>query len=151
MIFSKSCVYGIRALIYLAGHDQGPFVPIKDISNNLGISFHFLTKILQILSEVGLIASFKGPKGGVKLTRAPDSISLMHIILALDGSEIFDSCLLGLPGCNIQSPCPLHDEWTKQRDGMKISFESITLRELAEQVQKNGLRLYDINETGNVD
>ena len=151
MIFSKSCVYGIRALIYLAGHHQGQFVPIKDISKNLGISFHFLTKILQILSENDLIASFKGPKGGVKLTLVPDSISLMHIILALDGSEIFDGCMLGLPDCSTQTPCPLHDEWTKQRDEMKIKFESITLRKLADQVQEKGLRLYDINEIENAD
>jgi len=150
MIFSSSCVYGIRAVVYLAMQYNRQFVPIREISMNLNISFHFLTKILQILTENGLVISFRGPKGGVKLTRSPDSISLIQIIHTLDGSHIFDGCILGLPGCTTRTPCLLHDHWAKQREQLKHHFSSITLKTLAEQVQKEGLRLYDFSETANM-
>ena len=67
MIFSKSCVYGLRAMIYLASIPREGYVSIKSLSDKLDISFHFLTKILQELTAAELMESMKGPKGGVRL------------------------------------------------------------------------------------
>ncbi|CAN0202088.1 unnamed protein product, partial [Chrysoparadoxa australica] len=49
MLLSKSCVYGLRASIYLASKSDEEFNSIKEMSDKLEISFHFLTKILQQL------------------------------------------------------------------------------------------------------
>jgi hypothetical protein len=48
MFISKSCSYGIRSVVYLSGQPDDKYVSIRDISNDLNISYHFLTKILQI-------------------------------------------------------------------------------------------------------
>ncbi|HCT51303.1 MAG TPA: transcriptional regulator, partial [Balneola sp.] len=66
MLLSKSCVYGLRASIYLASKSDEEFNSIKEMSDKLEISFHFLTKILQQLTAESLMVSYKGPKGGIR-------------------------------------------------------------------------------------
>ena len=148
-MLSKSCVYGIRAVLYLTLNDHRQFVSIKEISQKLDISFHFLTKILQILTQQGLIVSFKGPTGGVKLGRDPKSISVLDIIIILDGDDLFEQCILGLPGCQDQKPCPLHDDWKMQREQIKHKFKMTDLKSLAVKIKNDNLRLYEINNNQN--
>ena len=50
-MLSNASEYGIRALIYLAAHQEKSTIPISEISERLNISFHFLTKILQVLTK----------------------------------------------------------------------------------------------------
>ncbi len=83
MLLSKTCSYGIRAAIYIAVQKDQQYVPIKEISETLKISFHFLTKILQILTKKGIIESIKGPGGGVGLRIDPSEISILDIIYAI--------------------------------------------------------------------
>lgn len=141
MLLSKSCVYGLRAALYLASQDNGEYVPIRQMSEKLDISFHFLTKILQELSAAGLMKSYKGPNGGIKLTKSGREITLMEIVVAIDGTSLLTECALGLPGCGHQKPCPLHDSWAKTRDTIRAMLEETTLVGLAEKGKKLNLRL----------
>ncbi len=143
MLLSKSCVYGIRSMIYLTMKQENNFVQIKNISGDLGISFHFLTKILQVLTQGGLVYSFKGPKGGVKLAKPAENIFLFDIVTIIDGADLFEQCILGLPGCNQQKPCPLHDDWDRQRESIKDNFKRTSLAQMADKINKKNLRLAD--------
>jgi Rrf2 family transcriptional regulator, iron-sulfur cluster assembly transcription factor len=111
MFISKSCSYGIRSVAYLSGYPQGRFVPIRDISTDLNISYHFLTKILQMLTAASILISSRGAGGGVALAREATAITLYDLISAIDGDELFTGCLLRLPGCGVETPCPMHQEW----------------------------------------
>lgn len=141
MLLSKSCVYGLRAAIFLATRDNSQFMPIKKMSDTLEISHHFLTKILQQLTANNLLDSYKGPNGGVKLKNPPSEITLMDIVLAIDGPDLLKQCALGLPGCGHQNPCPMHDEWAKTRESIRHMLESSTLEALATRSKKENLRL----------
>jgi len=148
MLLSKSCVYGVRALIYLAIEDQRRYIPIKEVSEKLNISFHFLTKILQTLTQHNLIESFKGPKGGVTLARNATDISILDVVEAIDGKKIFQECLLGLPGCSIEKPCPLHSMWGQTREELRRNLSASRLSELAGEINAGNLRLYDVVVNG---
>lgn len=115
MFISKSCSYGIRSVAYLSGHPQGKFVPIRDISTDLDISYHFLTKILQMLTAANILISSRGAGGGVALAREAAAITLYDLIIAIDGDELFTGCLLRLQGCGTKTPCPMHQEWDLAR------------------------------------
>ena len=141
MLLSRGCEYGLRAAIYIAQHQGDGYVPIRKVSDDLGIPFHFLTKILQQLNGALLVESFRGPTGGVRLAREPGSISLKDIVVALDGDDLFCACVLGLPGCGDEVPCPLHVEWSKERDRLSNLLESTTLAETASQIVAGGIRI----------
>ncbi|MEX0905385.1 MAG: Rrf2 family transcriptional regulator [Balneolaceae bacterium] len=141
MLLSKSCVYGLRASLYLASRGSEEFVPIRTLSDKLEISFHFLTKILQQLTAEGLLESFKGPNGGVRLTRPGNEVPIIEVVIAIDGPGLFTDCALGLPGCGHAKPCPLHDKWADTRDGIREMFEKTTLTDLAKKGKAENLRL----------
>lgn len=130
MMLSKSCEYGLRAALYLASLDEEGYVPISTISEELDISFPFLTKIFQKLNDAGLLTSQRGPKGGVALTKAADEVTLYEIVVAIDGDDLFQECVLGLPGCGDAEPCPLHDEWAEERSRLETLFRNASLAEL---------------------
>ena len=143
MLLSKSCVYGLRASLFLASNRDGDYVSIREMSDKLNISFHFLTKILQQLSAAGLMESYKGPNGGVRLTKSGSKVNLFEIVAAIDGVELFTECALGLPGCGTAKPCPLHDKWAEARDGIRVMLENTDLVELAKKGKKLNLRITD--------
>lgn len=143
MLLSKSCVYGLRASLYMATRKDRDYVPIREISEDLKISFHFLTKILQQLSSAGLMESFRGPNGGIKLTKQGDRTTLMEVVVAIDGIDLFTECALGLPGCGVEKPCPLHDKWAVTRDSIRTMLENTTLTEMAKKAREEDLRLSD--------
>jgi Rrf2 family protein len=142
MMFSKTCNYGIRAVLYIATQERDrQFIPIREISEKLDISFHFLTKILQRLTQTNILVSFKGPNGGVAFARSPESITLMSIIHAIDGHGLFTECVMGLEHCGDDNPCPLHQHWREVRGDIKKLFEETTLAEFSQKIRSNGFRL----------
>lgn len=141
MVLSKACSYGILATLYIAKKKNSQFISIKEISDDLNISFHFLTKILQTLTENGLLVSLRGPKGGVSLAKKPEDVTLLDIIIAIDGGELFTECILGLPGCGVAKPCPMHDYWSDVRGHLKDNFGDKSLSEISDRIDEFKLRL----------
>ena len=146
MLLSKSCVYGIRAALYLAVQNRERYTPFKQISDSLNISFHFLTKILQVLTQAKIVESVKGPKGGVAMTQ-PGKTTVFDIVYAIDGSEVFDACVLGLPNCSDDNPCSLHSIWNLTKENLKQDLQSQNLNTLAKQINDGSIRLTDIIKT----
>lgn len=144
MIFSKACNYGVRAALYVATRDRQEFVSIREISENLNISFHFLTKILQTLTQSGIMTSFRGPRGGVALAKADREISLLEIVRAIDGESLFTDCILGLNNCGEEKPCPLHNQWITIRQNIHDLLESTSLHQVSLDISHNGFRLTDL-------
>lgn len=140
-MLSKSCEYGLRATLFLASLDRDGYVPIGTISDELDISFPFLTKIFQQLNDADLLVSQRGPHGGVSLTKPAEEITLLDIVVAIDGPDLFEECVLGLPGCGDEKPCPLHERWSEKREQVENMFRSMTLAEMSERTLTADLRL----------
>lgn len=142
-MLSKSCVYAIRAALLVSiksYREDKHFVPIRELAEELDLSFHFLTKILQYLTEAKIMESFRGPNGGVGLARPAAEISLLDIISAIDGTDMFSNCVLGLPGCGESTPCPLHEQWARKREDLRRLFERSNLAGLSRSVIAEKLR-----------
>ncbi len=141
MLLSKSAIYGLRATLYIASLKNDEYVTVRHISEELGISFHFLAKILQSLTQHGVLQSFRGPNGGVSLAKPATEIRLTELLNAIDGPTMFDECIMGLPGCGHERPCPLHDQWASAQKQIIELFENTTLAEQADRIEELDLRL----------
>lgn len=141
MLLSNACVYGLRASVYLASLSNDSYTSITKISDDLDISRHFLTKVLQQLTEAGILESMKGPKGGVRLVYSTDEVSLVEIVVAIDGMDILTECALGLPGCGSEKPCPIHDQWADARDEIRKMLNETSLKDLVDRGKEGDLRI----------
>ena len=111
VFFSKKCEYALQAILLMAASESDCVCPAEEISKKLNIPKEFISKILQSLTDSGLIESKKGKAGGFKLAKHPSKIKLIEIVEAVDGLESFNTCVLGFPNCSDKNPCPLHDKW----------------------------------------
>ena len=115
VIFSKKCEYGLQAVLYMAAKEPGCVCPSEEIADKLQIPKEFVSKILQSLTESGIVDSKKGKSGGFLLAKNPSKIRLIDIVTAIDGLDLFNRCVLGFPNCSPDQPCPVHDKWGELR------------------------------------
>jgi Rrf2 family protein len=115
VFFSKKCEYGLQAILFMAASPNDCVCPAEEISQKLKIPKEFISKILQSLTESGIVESKKGKSGGFKLAKHPSKIKLIDIVEAIDGLDSFNSCVLGFPNCSPDKPCPVHEHWGELR------------------------------------
>ncbi len=86
MNISSRCEYGCRAIVELALHvsSETPLTS-EAIAEARRIPEKFLVHILLQLKRAGLVRSIRGARGGYMLAKAPDEISLLDIVEAIDG------------------------------------------------------------------
>ena len=135
-MFSKSCEYGIRASIYIAKNSvKNRKVSLREVAEHTDAPPAFMAKVLQRLTKSSNMSSSKGPNGGFYFSLENiEKVSLLNIIISIDGDGIFENCTLGLRKCDGQKPCPMHFKFIKIRDEMKETFDSTSLKSLAEEV-----------------
>jgi Rrf2 family protein len=136
VIFSRQCEYALQAVLYLALKPAESMTSIKDLSRTLKIPYHFLGKILQDLTRKGLLRSLKGPAGGFALKRSPGSITVLEIVVAIDGDGMFNRCVLGFPECSGKTPCAIHKRWGGLRSGLYAMLATKSIAELAGGMDK---------------
>lgn len=136
-MFSNITKYGFRAVVYLGmTSSKEAKIDAKNVAKELDIPAPFLAKILQTLSKNDIICSTKGPGGGFYLSKENNDKKVITMINCLEGKKIFQSCVLGLPNCSNDAPCPMHHEIVKYRAGLSDFLTKSTIGELIENVEK---------------
>jgi len=130
VLFSRKCEYALQGILYLAEKQGEGNISAEQIATDLGISKDFISKTLQSLVKDGMVQSHRGKSGGFSLATNPDSMSLLDIILIIDGNTVFESCVLGLPTCSSDSPCPVHKKWGPIREASREMLANTTVAQL---------------------
>ena len=139
-MFSKTTKYAIRAVTWLAVHSSDADKRgVTEIAEALDVPRHFLAKILQQLSRENLISSTKGPGGGFYLSDEDKNGSLDEVVKCLEGQDVFSGCILGLPACSSENPCPLHFQALALKNGFYYQFKHTTIGELAVRIEREGM------------
>lgn len=141
-MFSKACKYAIRAVFYLSVHsDTDQKLGAKEIAGALDVPKPYLAKILQQLARHNLISSSKGAGGGFFLNEKDREIRIRDVVECIDGEGIFSDCILGLPVCSSENPCPLHAKAMIYRKGLEEQLEQQSIEEFAKKIVKKKLTL----------
>lgn len=130
MIYSKPCMHGLRAVIFIAARNSESPVRGEDIATEEDLPQPFLSKILKVLASRGILHSVRGPGGGFKLARASNQIRLLDIVEAIDGLSMFEECALGWKSCRDEQPCPLHNSWKPMRESLRNYLSETSVADL---------------------
>ena len=125
--FRKETELAIHLLKYLATHQNTP-VSLKEISDELGISFLFLQKIARKLRFAKLIKSTQGVKGGYVLMVEENKLTLAKIAKVME-----DDCVL--LGCMRIKTCQNYKKCSTRLGLSKLNKKIIDL--MAEVKLKN--------------
>lgn len=130
MMLTKAGEYAVRCMVYLAGKGGLDVVPRKGIAEAMDIPGPFLAKIAQDLSRAGLIQVVQGARGGYRLLKPADQITLLDVIEAVEGEIFLNECLFRPESCGRSRHCKVHRVWQKAREGLRRTLAGATLDQL---------------------
>lgn len=105
----------------------------KYIHEQLKIPYKYLTSILRKLAEHGFLYALQGRYGGYKIANVLSEISLYDIVEAVEGSTVFQRCILGFAECSESSPCAMHEEWQPVKEAFIKALKNTTLATLSKR------------------
>jgi Rrf2 family nitric oxide-sensitive transcriptional repressor len=97
--------YALRVLMALAAGDRQSSV--DQIARQYGISRNHLAKVAQKLQNEGLVVTFRGRGGGMRLARPADEIVVGDVVRRFENLDSFVGCFAGGGGCAVNGLCAL--------------------------------------------
>jgi Rrf2 family protein len=124
--------YGLRCLLQLARHHGSPRpLTVRDIATSEGISVAYAEKLLHRLSKFGLAASVRGVKGGFRLTRGPEEVTVGDAVRALGSFLTHAAICQRYTGdeshCVHNKNCGLRPVWSTVNYHVQKLFDSLPL------------------------
>lgn len=121
--------YALRVALYLGCH-PGELVSVEEISRVYGISRHHLVKVVQALTELGVVESQRGRGGGMRLARRPAEINVGWLIRRTESHfdlvECFDP---ETNTCPIAPACGLKGALHRAREALLEVLDGYTLNQ----------------------
>lgn len=94
---TKKLLFGIEAVLDVAYNAKARPVQASAITKRQGIPKRYLEQVLQALVRAGVLTGQRGPKGGYRLARDPESITIAEIVNIVRTIEVAPDPLTGAP------------------------------------------------------
>jgi len=122
--------YGTRLMLDMAQrYNQGP-IQLREIAERQKISVKYLEQIVRPLKKAGYVCSVRGPKGGHRLGKPPETITIGEIVALLEGGRELISCAEDPGRCGMIDRCATRHVWMEASRAMYERLNSITLADL---------------------
>lgn len=89
---SEGVEWAAHCLLLLCALPDDATLPAGRLAEYHGIPAPYLAKSLQALAGAGIVSSVPGRHGGYRLSRSPSEITLLDVVLAVEGDEAFFRC-----------------------------------------------------------
>lgn len=126
MQITRQADYAVRAVLYLAKMGPERRAATSQIAEEQQIPPSFLAKIVSQLSVAGLLQTSRGARGGVSLARAPENISLLEVVEAIDGPILLNECVAENGACTFGDDCPISPVWCEAQAELVESLRTST-------------------------
>lgn len=144
MKLSDGVEQAIHSVAMLATLSTDEVLSAAALAEFHGVSLSYLLKHLQALSRAGILGTVPGPKGGYHLARPPTEISLLNVVLAVEGSEPAFRCKEirrngpdPLPGAYFTVPCQINAAMLRAERVYRAELGKVTISDLLHQVREN--------------
>ena len=126
--------YALRVMIDLAEHENGGYIPLKDIADRQEISKKYLEIIVKDLVKGRMIRGSSGRGGGYRLCRRPEEYPVGEIIELMEGSLATVACLsAGAETCPRAAQCRTLPLWAEYDELVHDFFYRKKLSDLTEK------------------
>lgn len=103
----------------------------QDLAERSMLSAATAAKLLKLLAQSGLVDSSRGAKGGYRLSRRPDTISVADVVDAIEGPIAITSCSIHSGDCNIETNCATRANWQLINSAIRHALEAVSLAQMA--------------------
>ena len=128
---SKKADYALIAMKHLATRADAASASAREIAEQYDIPIELMAKVLQRLVRRGLLTSHQGTRGGYRLSRPSQAISVADIIQAIDGPLTVTACSTDAENCGQFAKCSVRDPLWRIKDRILSALSTCSLAEVA--------------------
>lgn len=134
MMVSTRGRYALRVLLDLIMHDDGGYIPMKDIAKRQSISQKYMEQIMPALTKTGLVEAVHGKGGGYKLSKSPSEYCVGEILRVTEGDLAPVACVSEkTEPCEHREQCRTAKMWAEFNRITNEYFDSVKLIDLLEK------------------
>lgn len=133
----------IHSVTMLAGLSPDGVLSAAALAEFHGVSTSYLLKHLQALSGAGIVRTLSGPKGGYRLARQPAEITLLDIVLAVEGhgpafrcNEIRRRGPNPLPSRLLTKPCSINAAMLRAEGAYRAELRNVSISDILSDLGK---------------
>jgi Rrf2 family protein len=138
--------YAVRCVLEVARSGR---ISAAEVARRQDISPTFLGKIVQSLARAGILATRRGVGGGIQLARPVESITLLQVIEAVEGSLAVNTCVGSSPMCTQLDTCPAFPVWCRVQEALNQALDVPFSRMLAGETIPEFAGMPDPHVSGN--
>lgn len=135
-VIRRNTGYALRVMVHLSRQYGAGMVSTRAIAANENFPYPLAAKIMQSLQKAGLVKSSMGVRGGFELAKHPTDISLLNVIVAIQGPVSLIRCVMGTDACCAKKKCSIRNRFCQLQDTMTQQFREISLLELTAKRSK---------------
>lgn len=144
MKLSDGVEQAIHSVAMLAALSENEVLSAAALAEFHGVSNSYLLKHLQALSRARILGTISGPKGGYYLATPPEQVTLLDVILAVEGPEPAFRCKEirrngpnPLPAGSFKAPCQINAAMLRAEQSYRSELRKITIADLIKQVSED--------------
>jgi Rrf2 family protein len=85
--------YGLHCLLYLIDtHPEARQASVRDLAELQGVPVEYVAKLFTKLQKARLVVAAEGARGGFRLARPAELITILDVIVAINGSKTLFEC-----------------------------------------------------------
>ncbi len=130
MQLNQTTDYAVRIVVFLSRKKD--FVSSNEISKETGVTQNYTREILRTLTSKKLIKIKRGVKGGYKLNKSPEEMSLYDIFAAMEKSIKINPCLEHEGSCTLYGDdgCHVKRYYTLLQQEFEEKLKCMTIAKL---------------------
>jgi Rrf2 family protein len=127
LMFSQTVEYALRTVLHLAA--AGTSCTTADIARVTQVPRAYLSKVIQALSQAGVVRSHRGAGGGVSLAKSAADLTILDVVNAVEPVQRIRTCPLNLPSHGVNL-CPLHQRMDRALELVETALRESTVAEV---------------------
>jgi Rrf2 family protein len=143
-MYGAGAEYALHSLLVLAARAEP--VSVRDLARFQELPERFLAKLFTRLEKAGLVEAIEGVRGGFRLARPGEQISVRDVLLAADPhrtlfecAEIRRHCALfgkASPAWSVSGMCRIHLFMKEAEDALQGFLASKTIADLSREFDR---------------
>lgn len=141
---SSGAEYGLHCLLYLADTPAAvKEASVRDLAELQGVPSEYLAKLFTKLARAEIVVATEGVRGGFRLARSANRITVHDVVVAIDGDrplfdcrEIRSRCVVfedAPPAWVTRGVCSIHAVMQLAEKAMRAELKQHTLADLAKR------------------
>lgn len=136
---TRKMLYALEAVVDIAYNTTADPAPAREITKRQGIPQRYLEQVMQKLVRAGILKGVRGPRGGYRLTRERQRITVGEIVRVVYSTERTTHNLLQMEAGSDLAEKVIRPLWKNVREIFMREMDTITIEDLCRRAHAKGI------------